>query len=354
MILLDRYISRTCLTYIFLVMLAFIGISSIFSLIGELRNQSSSLNEALYFLLLTTPKRLYDLLVYSSFIGFLLALGFFAQSNQLTIIRAAGFSNMRLLASLVPSILVCLVISFLISEWLSPAGEAAAKREYQRIASDNLEGGAKEGFWLRDNDAFVQIGSVSSDQELNDVIQYHLDESNALIKTVSAQSARYDVNTQTWTLFAGHLTLLSSDQVRSEHFASLPWQTSISPRVVANQSFLAPKRMPLALIKYQIDYLTPQRRDTTAFELAFWGRLTQPLTYLAMAMLALAVVLGPLREAGMGQRLTIGIFIGLGFKYLQDLFAPTAVVFSIHPLLAVATPAVIYLAVAGYLLKRRA
>ena len=34
--------------------------------------------------------------------------------------------------------------------------------------------------------------------------------------------------------------------------------------------------------------------------------------------------MGPLRQVGMGARLVVGIFAGLGFKYLQDLFAPAA------------------------------
>ena len=70
------------------------------------------------------------------------------------------------------------------------------------------------------------------------------------------------------------------------------------------------------------------------FELAFWRKMLIPLTYLSMALMALAVVIGPLRHTSIGQRLTVGLFIGLGFKYLQDLFAPTAAVFNVPELVS--------------------
>ena len=70
-----------------------------------------------------------------------------------------------------------------------------------------------------------------------------------------------------------------------------------------------------------------------------------------MALLALAIVLGPLRSTGLGPRLALGLLVGLSFKYLQDLFAPMSVVFALPPI-AVALPVLLYI-VAGWLLIRR-
>ena len=96
------------------------------------------------------------------------------------------------------------------------------------------------------------------------------------------------------------------------------------------------------------------RIASVPFELMFWQKVLTPLTYLSMALMAIAVVIGPLRHTGIGQRLTIGLFIGLGFKYLQDLFAPMAVVFNIPSVLAVMIPALIYLAVAQRMIRNNA
>jgi lipopolysaccharide export system permease protein len=64
----------------------------------------------------------------------------------------------------------------------------------------------------------------------------------------------------------------------------------------------------------------------------------QPLSVLGLALLALGFILGPLREVGMGTRLSVGVFAGLGFKYLQDLFAPMSMVYEIPAAIAVLLP----------------
>jgi lipopolysaccharide export LptBFGC system permease protein LptF len=56
----------------------------------------------------------------------------------------------------------------------------------------------------------------------------------------------------------------------------------------------------------------------------------------------------------MGLRLTFGIFAGLGFKYLQDLFAPAALVFNIPALIAILMPIALYWTVAWILIRRNA
>ena len=40
-------------------------------------------------------------------------------------------------------------------------------------------------------------------------------------------------------------------------------------------------------------------------------------------------------------RLSVGVLVGLGFKYLQDLFAPMSLVYELHPALAVAVPIIV-------------
>ena len=70
----------------------------------------------------------------------------------------------------------------------------------------------------------------------------------------------------------------------------------------------------------------------------FLQRSEQPLSVLGLAMLALSFVLGPLREVSMGVRLSVGLLVGLSFKYLQDLFGPMSLVYDVYPVVAVGTP----------------
>ena len=61
-----------------------------------------------------------------------------------------------------------------------------------------------------------------------------------------------------------------------------------------------------------------------------------------------------LQEVGMGVRLTVGIFAGLSFKYIQDLFAPAAIVFELPAFIAILIPITAYWLVAIHLIRRNA
>jgi lipopolysaccharide export system permease protein len=65
-----------------------------------------------------------------------------------------------------------------------------------------------------------------------------------------------------------------------------------------------------ALYSY-VRYLRAQGLDTYKYELAFWSRIASQVSVLLMAALALPFVFGPLRSAGAGQRLMIGVMLGV-------------------------------------------
>ena len=95
-----------------------------------------------------------------------------------------------------------------------------------------------------------------------------------------------------------------------------------------------------------------QQLQATNYQLALWSRLLKPFSYFGLALMALAIVLGPMRSTGLGPRIALGLIVGLTFKYLQDLFAPMAVVFALPAALAVALP-IGAIGLSGYLVIRR-
>jgi lipopolysaccharide export system permease protein len=137
-----------------------------------------------------------------------------------------------------------------------------------------------------------------------------------------------------------------------ENFAQSVWTNAITPQLLANQAFLEPKKMSLRGLTDQINFLQRQQLQATNYQLALWTRLLKPFSYFGLALLALAIVLGPMRSTGLGPRVALGLLVGLTFKYLQDLFAPMAVVFALPAALAVALPIGAY-TLCGFLLIRR-
>ena len=368
MTLLDRYLTRKCVLGILLVIAVLSGLTLSFALIDELNKDHDHYGfvEALRFLLLTMPRRIEELMPYGIFIGLLLALGNMAEGGELTAFRAAGVSPWRLGAALLPTLLLVVVVNFALSELVSPAGEREAKRGKQQALMGLSEGQLTEtasitpaeGVWLRrkldHGHEFAHIGGIDNQGQLTGLLLYRIDESNRLIEATFAASGSYLATEEQWLLSDVKVTSMSASSSQATKLQTLPWLNAITPEQLASQAFSDPRKMTLAQVH---QYLSVDGRSKSAnlpYELKFWQKILTPLTYISMALMALAVVIGPLRQTSMGQRLTLGLFIGLGFKYLQDLFAPMAAVFSVPTVLAVMIPTLIYLAVAQRMIVRNA
>lgn len=354
--ILDGYLTRVATLAVFLTLLSLVSITSLFALFEELGESQATYGflDALIYLAQTLPRRIDELLIYCIFLGYLLSLGSLAENGELTAARVAGVSPMRLLGGLIPSLIICLLVSFSLSEYFAPTGEQAGERGKQRAQYGENALSQKGGLWFRDGNEYVQIDSLAPNGDLMGVVRYSVNERQKLTQSLRAESAKYDEKVRVWTLYNGSSTELGNLTTQTTRFAQQLWQTPMTPKLLASQAFLEPKKMPLIDIHNQITFLAQQNLSATEYELVYWARILKPLTFFGMALLALAIVIGPLRSSGMGQRLTIGIFVGLGFKYLQDLFAPTAIVFGVPAIVAVALPTIIFALAARSLIKRYA
>ncbi len=360
---LDRYITGISMRSIAVVVFALLALISLFALFEEMDESQTGygLVEAATYVLATTPRRLDEILVYGVFLGFLIALGRLAEANELTICRVAGLSPLRLMGSLAPTMIFWLAFSLVLSESVAPNAERVAevgklKAQFGEEALDT-----RGGLWLRTGPLFMRVRAIGDDGAIYGVVQHRLDENGALAETVNAASGRYDTEAKLWRLENGTRVRFPAAPDDSpsggalvEPFEQHNWNNDITPELLASQAYLEPNKMSMAALSRQIEFARNQHLGVSEYELAFWSRALKPLTFFGLTLFALAVVLGPLRQVGMGMRLTVGIFAGLGFKYLQDLFSPAALVFNIPALLATLLPIAMYWLAAWYLVRRNA
>ena len=356
----DRYITGHAFRAIVVVLGSLLALLTLFALFEELNEDETTygLQEAILYVLRTMPRRLDEILVYGLFLGYLIALGRLAETNELTIFRVTGMSPPRLVLALVPSLLVWLIVSIAMSEFVAPVSERAAEAAKEEAEMQHhlqqTEKINRVALWIRTDNMFMQVREIDADGAIFGVKQYWLNENNELIETVQAERGQYDERAEQWNLLNGSSARLTTTNATAETFHARTWDNNITPAVLASQVFLDAKKMSLMDLRRQIEFGKTLQRGTSDYEIAFWSRILRPLTYLGLTILALGIVMGPLREVGVGLRLTVGIFAGLGFKYLQDLFAPAAIVFNIPAPLAVMIPIATYWLVAIYLVKRNA
>lgn len=351
----DAYIGTSVLMAIAVVLLAFLGLMSLFAMLEELREDDVTylVSEMLIYVALTLPRRIYEVLPYVVFLGALIGLGSLASRSEIVIFRAAGISPGRIYLSVAwPAVLVFL-FGFALGEWVAPAGEERAEVFKAEAMSELGAKKASRGYWYREGLMNMRTGNMGRHGELLDVLQFWYDREHRLVRTVAAGWAEYQPGDDAhWLLHDVKETLFGEMENVTRTFSSLRWDGQVDPRLLTVRVLVEPRKLSLEDLHRQIEYMQRERLSTGIYELAFWSKILQPLSVLGLALLALGFILGPLREVGMGVRLSIGVFAGLGFKYLQDLFAPMSMVYDLPAPVAVALPIIACWALGAWGLSR--
>ena len=117
MLRIDRYLSRRLLAGLAIALLVLLALFNLIALAEELEDVgqgSFTLPDALWVTVLTTPKRIVELLPVSALLGGLLGLGAMANDRELIVIRAVGLSKRRIARTIgALALALCLGIALL-------------------------------------------------------------------------------------------------------------------------------------------------------------------------------------------------------------------------------------------------
>lgn len=349
----DRYVAVTIMKSAAVVIACLLTLVTLFTLLDEFRDITPGYTKshALRYVLLTTPRQLYDLMPYGVFIGALVGLGLLASRSELTVLRGAGASMRRLFGAASAPVLVLVGLNQVLGEFVAPAGETAAGSFKLSVQRGDAAGRIDSSHWYREGAVITNVGGFAADGTLVGVRQYEFD-AGRMTRTRRADRATYDAAGGYWLLHDVRETRFAVEGTSTYRFPELPWRINADPEILSAKALFDPGRLSFADLRFQIDYMLREQLDPTRYEVAFWGKALQPLAVLGLVLAALAFVAGPLREAGLGARLGVGIAAGLAFKCLVDVFGPISVVFAIPAWLAMSVPVAVCW-VSGMWLVRR-
>lgn len=348
----DRYVMTTVGGAMFLVMLVVLSLDLIFAFIAELDDAKNDYQmlQALSFVFMTLPRRIYDYLPLGAFMGCLVGLGAMASSSELTVIRAAGVSLKRIVWSAMKPALVIVLVGVLIGEYVAPPAErmAQSQKAIAQGAGENVA--SASGIWHREGEVFMHLNAVQPNGVLHGISLFRFDDERWLVSVSFAERGIYQGDH--WLLENVTTTNLSDDQTTQEKHRSLLWETGLSPDVLS-VLIVKPEDLSISGLYTYASYLGEQGLNAANYWLAFWKKVLMPLGTAVMVLVAISFVFGPLRSVTMGFRVFTGLIVGLLFKYMQDLLGPMSLVFGFNPVLAIVLPIAIN-AVVGAVLMRRA
>lgn len=350
---LSRHVSLTVLNAMLLVQVLLLGLDLVFSFIGELDEVKGGYgaSKAFVHVLLSLPRHVYDILPMSALIGALVGLGTLASSSELTVMRAAGVSTLRIVWWVMRGALVIILLGLLLGEYVVPGTERHAEAVKARALGQDYAPGQLAGYWQREGDELFNIRLVAPDGELLGISRYRYDAAGRhLAEATYAASARWDG--QRWQLHEVQRTQYdASGRSRVDNHAAQVWPVAITPAFLAVAA-ANPEQLRLADLGTYARYLKGQGLDAGAWELQFWKKLLSPLAVFSMVLVACSFIFGPLRSVTLGLRIITGVLVGLTFRYGQDAFGFASLVFHWPPLLALSLPVLLCLAAGGWALYR--
>lgn len=352
MVKLDRYIGKSVFVAILAVLGIILGLASLFAFIDEMGDISDSytLLDAGSFVLMTAPRRVYEMLPMAALIGCLIGLGSLASSSELTIMRAAGVSIGRIVWAVMKPMLVLMIAGVLIGEYVAPAAENQAQANRSLAQGSGDAQSARHGMWHRQGDEFIHINSVQPNGVLYGVTRYRFDNERHMLSASFAKQAKFQEDH--WALNDISTTFFRDGSTEVIKTADERWDVALSPQLLSTV-VMPPDSLSITGLWQYAHYLADQGLSNGRYWLAFWTKVLQPLVTVALVLMAISFIFGPLRSVTLGQRVFTGVLVGFTFRIVQDLLGPSSLVFGFSPLFAVLVPAGVC-ALAGVLLLRRA
>ena len=354
MTLIDSYIRKRVLLAMLVVISLVLSIDVVFALVEELGDSENAYTsaQALLYVLKTLPSRVFQLLPFTALGGSLIGLGVMASHNELIVIQSAGVSTWRLVWAVLKPAFVVMIAGLVLGEYIAPTLQQSAQSSKAVLRSGVQAIDAGQGSWRRIGDEFVHVNAIAPGGEsLYGVSRYRLtgaelesadSKPKAAIGLASisfAQSAQYidAVEGGYWRLENVSETRFLADSVVTAQRESEDWLVDLYPELLA-VLLVAPDRQSISGLYNFARFFESQGLDSDRYMLSFWGKLLQPLATLALVLLAVSFVFGPLREATMGFLVFVAIGVGLLFTILQQLLEPASLLLGINPLFAVLLP----------------
>lgn len=355
----DKLVALSVLGSVLLAWGFLVGFDAFHSFLAEVNDIGTgqyTLSKAIVYILLTVPRRGYQFFGYAALIGGLLGMGGLAASGELTALRAAGLSKLRICVSVIISLTLITAAVMLIGETIGPRGEQKAEALALTAKSKDVAIGKGGSLWARDGNNVVNAkhgrthGSGSGAVvELQDVRVFEFEPNGQLRALSLAKTATHSAGL--WTLHDVRRTDFKGTSADTTTTAEAEWKSSLDPSVLS-VSMIHPEYLSASDLMRNIEYMQRNRQDPSSYQRAYWARIFYPLNVLVLAFCAVPFAFGALRTGGLGKRLFIGIALAIMYYFFQSAVVSMGAVYNFNLALANALPSILLAAAAIFYFRR--
>lgn len=350
---LDRYVMRSVLSGVAMVVLVLLSLGALFLLIGEQNDigvgRYSGL-DALQFALLNLPQQAWELLPISALIGALVGLGNLARGSELIVMRTSGLSIWRIARPVAVAGVLLALLGAVVSEAIGPPLQQWARQQKAFEKFDDVSVAGSGDAWVRDGNLLVNVERQTGESQFGGMMVYELDDDGRLRAIGRAASARAGEG-GAWALEQYAETRFEKDSVESLRAPRRVLESNVTAEFLGIAAS-SPSQLPTRALWQMVEHLESNGLDAREATFALWSRIARTFAAIFAVLLALPFVFGSLRSSGAGVKAALGLLLGIGFFLLQQMLESGAVVFNGNPVLFAWTPTLLMASAALWLISR--
>lgn len=360
----ERYLGKVVFLHSLVVLLVLLLIMGFVELMFQLSTTGRGYTALYAFIFVgyKLPVFAYEVFPVALLIGSLIGLGSLANHSELTVLRATGWSVRRVFIGVMKTILLVWLIFTLLGEWLAPMAEVKAQQLRAEMKNQRITIGNSKDFWMKDEGRFIHVQRILSEKRMIGLEIFYVDEFELKAK-LYAKSAEF--TDKGWLLKGIKTTNIdwqdSSFQTEGDVFKYLGLkhekektrleQLPVTPEMLRKLR-VETRYMSMTDLEEYIGFLNENGLDAEPYKLAFWRKVVSPLALVGMIALVFPLIFGSQRAVSMGQRIFVGIVIGLGFHMLNQIFGNLSVVYQMPTIIGAAAPSIILILIAFALFRR--
>jgi len=350
---LDRHIGASFLRSFLLILIILVALFSLLELISQLDDVGKGnfrVNDVIFFIALTLPRRMLELMPISTLLGSVVALGILADHGELLAMQAGGVSVRRICWSVFATGTILILLTGLLAEIVVPPLDQLARRKRALAISGTGFTLTKQGFWARRNDTYIHVGKTHSGGVATDLDIFETDEKGRLTVYTHAREANIQNDNQ-WVLREITRKTFNEQGITTSRLPSLTLDSFLSSAQVEVLEIPADSLSASDLHRYA-DALRESGQNADRYALALWRKLGVPLTTGAMVLLSLPFVFGSSRRISAGKRIMVGSFVGIIFYFGDQVIVHLGLLLSLSPMITAMAPVILISGIALWRLRR--
>ena len=337
--LFDRYIASAMLKATAMTLVVLVILLVFFGLIDEMDEVGKGdyrMSDAFFVALLSAPRYVFEVFPVAALIGSLVGLGAMAAHGELIAMRSAGYSLRQIVIAVMKAGAVMMLLVFLFGELVAPASEQWGESHRTEKLEQKVTLKTRYGFWARDGRAFVNIRGILPGARLEDIYIYEFDDGNRL--QLSTYAKRAEHRGDHWLMFEIEQSEIAETGISRRSLEQARWDSLLDPGLLS-AIIIQPTMLPINELYGYIRVMRENNQSAIDYEVAFWAKLATPLATLVMLFIAVPFVLAHQRFVSMGQRIFLGVVLGMAFYMLNRGMSYVAVVYELNPVNSALIPA---------------